>query len=97
VRVNGVAPGAINTDLRGPASLDMHDRSLGDVLTEDAMTGNLPIDRLPNPEDYAAAYVFLAAAAESSHATGSIINIDGGFAARGVGRVRGGDALAKGD
>lgn len=97
VRVNGVAPGVINTDLRGPAALDMQDRSLGEVLSDDVMSGNLPIDRLPNPEDYTAAFVFLAAAGESGHATGSIINIDGGFAARGVGRVRGGDALAKGD
>ncbi len=97
VRVNGVAPGVINTDLRGPAALDMQDRSLGEVLTDDVMSGSLPIDRLPNPEDYTAAFVFLAAAGESGHATGSIINIDGGFAARGVGRVRGGDALAKGD
>lgn len=93
VRVNGVAPGAIATDLRGPRALDMADRSIGDVLKPEMLAGGLPIDRLPAPEDYAAAFVFLAAGAESGHATGSIINIDGGFAARGVSRVRGGDAL----
>lgn len=97
VRVNGVAPGVIRTDLRGPAALDMADRSLGDLLRDDAMAGQLPIDRVPDPEDYTASYVFLAAAAESGHATGTIINIDGGFGARGIGRIRGGDALAKGD
>jgi cis-2,3-dihydrobiphenyl-2,3-diol dehydrogenase len=93
VRVNGVAPGAIATDLRGPRSLDMANRSIGDVLKPEMMAGKMPIDRLPAPEDYTAAYVFLAAAKESGQATGSIINIDGGFAARGVARVRGGDHL----
>jgi cis-2,3-dihydrobiphenyl-2,3-diol dehydrogenase len=93
VRVNGVAPGAISTDLRGPRALDMADRSIGSVLKPEMMKGGLPIDRLPVPEDYAAAFVFLAARGESGHATGSIINIDGGFAARGVSRVRGGDGL----
>jgi cis-2,3-dihydrobiphenyl-2,3-diol dehydrogenase len=97
VRVNGVAPGVIRTDLRGPDALDMADRSLGAVLTDDAVAGRLPIDRVPDPADYAAAYVFLAAASESGQATGSIINIDGGFAARGIGRARGGDALAEGE
>lgn len=60
------------------------------------MAGSLPIDRVPDPADYAAAYVFLAAAAESGQATGSIINVDGGFRARGVGRARGGDDLDPG-
>lgn len=96
VRVNGVAPGVIRTDLRGPAALDMGERALGSVLGDDAMAGSLPIDRVPDPADYAAAYVFLAAAAESGQATGSIINVDGGFRARGVGRARGGDGLAEG-
>jgi len=93
VRVNGVAPGAIATDLRGPSSLDMANRSIGDVLKPEMLTGKMPIDRLPAPEDYTSAFVFLAAAKESGQATGSIINIDGGFAARGVARVRGGDTL----
>jgi len=95
VRVNGVAPGAIATDLRGPSALAMDQVSIGSVLKPELMTGKLPIDRLPRPEDYAAAFVFLAAKAESGHATGSIVNIDGGFAARGVGSVRGGDRLAE--
>jgi cis-2,3-dihydrobiphenyl-2,3-diol dehydrogenase len=93
VRVNGVAPGAIATDLRGPSALDMANRSIGDVLRPEMLTGKMPIDRLPAPEDYTAAFVFLAAAKESGQATGTIINIDGGFAARGVARVRGGDNL----
>jgi cis-2,3-dihydrobiphenyl-2,3-diol dehydrogenase len=97
MRVNGVAPGVIRTDLRGPAALDMAERSLGGVLAEDALAGQVPLDRVPDPADYAAAYVFLAAAGESGHATGSIINIDGGFSARGIGRARGGDTLLQGD
>jgi cis-2,3-dihydrobiphenyl-2,3-diol dehydrogenase len=97
VRVNGVAPGVIRTDLRGPEALDMAERSIGDVLPDDAVAHRLPIDRVPDPAAYAAAYVFLAATGESGHATGSIIHIDGGFAARGIGRARGGDALGEGD
>jgi cis-2,3-dihydrobiphenyl-2,3-diol dehydrogenase len=96
VRVNGVAPGAIATDLRGPRALEMANVSIGDVLKPEMLIGKLPIDRLPKPEDYAAAFVFLASASESGQATGSIINIDGGFAARGVARVRGGDRLTEG-
>lgn len=95
VRVNGVAPGAIATDLRGPRALDMGQRTIGDVLVPEMMKGALPIDGLPAPQDYAAAFVFFASAAESGQATGSIVNIDGGFAARGVSRVRGGDKLAE--
>jgi NAD(P)-dependent dehydrogenase (short-subunit alcohol dehydrogenase family) len=97
VRVNGVAPGVIRTDLRGPQALDLGERSIGAGLADDTLAGSLPIDRVPDPEDYASAYVFLAAAGESGHATGSIINIDGGFSARGLGRARGGDGLATGD
>ena len=44
MRVNGVAPGAIATDLRGPRALDMADRSIGDVLKPEMMKGGLPIE-----------------------------------------------------
>lgn len=94
VRVNGVAPGVIRTDLRGPAALGLEERSIGAMLEDDLLAGSLPIDRVATPADYVAAYVFLAAPGESGQATGSIINIDGGFAARGLGRARGGDALS---
>ena len=93
VRVNGVAPGAIATDLRGPASLRMEDRSISSLPVGDNLKGNLPIDRWAQPEDYAPSFVYLAAGTESGHATGTVINIDGGFAVRGVGRSRGGDGL----
>ena len=93
VRVNGVAPGAIPTDLRGPASLGMEDRSIASIPLADALKGALPLDIAPTPEGYAGAYVYLASRRDSGLATGSIVNIDGGFVARGVGRVRGGDRL----
>jgi len=95
VRVNGVAPGAILTDLRGPAALGMENRSIGSIPLTDALKGLLPLDAVPSPEDYTGAYVFLASKRDSGAATGTIVNIDGGFAARGVGRTRGGDMLAE--
>lgn len=95
IRVNGVAPGAIPTDLRGPVSLDMENRSIASLPLGDALKGRLPLDAVPSPADYTGAYVFLAATRDSGAATGSIVNIDGGFVARGVGRTRGGDKLAE--
>jgi cis-2,3-dihydrobiphenyl-2,3-diol dehydrogenase len=93
IRVNGVAPGAIPTDLRGPASLGMEERSIASVPLAEALKGVLPLDEVPAPDDYTGAYVYLASRRDSGVATGTIVNIDGGFGARGVGRTRGGDRL----
>ena len=93
VRVNGVAPGAIPTDLRGPASLGMAERSIASLPLADALKGALPLDAVPAPDDYTGAYVFLAAKRDAGIATGTVVNIDGGFGARGVGRTRGGSRL----
>src|SRR6185503_18347077 len=77
VRVNGIAPGPIETDLRGPASLGMQDRSISSLgLAEQANTF-VPLERVPTPQEYAAAYVFFAARSETAPATGSILNLDG--------------------
>lgn len=93
VRVNGVAPGAIPTDLRGIATLDQADRSIDAVPLDRIMQDALPIEGVTSPETYAASYVFLAAKAESGSATGSVLQVHGGFDVRGLGRARGGDRL----
>ena len=92
VRVNGIAPGPIETDLRGPASLGMAERSISSLgLAEQASTF-VPLGRVPAPEEYASAYVFFAARGEAAPATGSILNLDGGLGVRGLSRLaRGGD------
>ena len=94
VRVNGVAPGPIATQLKGPASLGMEERRFpGERLTENA-AGFVPLGRMPVPAEYASAYVFFACREDNVPATGSVLNYDGGFGVRGFGdRLRGGDDL----
>ena len=95
VRVNGVAPGPIETDLRGPASLghggplDRQRQPLRAVAAP-----NVPLGRVPATADYAGGYVFLASRRDSRPATGGVLNLDSGIGARGIGRVAGGARLA---
>ncbi len=70
IRVNAVAPGAIQTE--------MADRALGDH--KDYVAGMHPIGRLGRPEEIAAAVVFLASDA-ASFITGVSLPVDGGFTA----------------
>ena len=93
VRVNAVAPGAIPTDLRGPNALDMQDRSITKAFFTGPRDAVLPLSELPTAQAYTGAYVLLGSRENSSMATGAILNFDGGFATRGVRRVRGGDEL----
>lgn len=95
VRVNGVAPGAISTSLKGPASLGMESRTFpGAAMTENA-AGFVPLGRMPTPAEYAGGYVFFSSRRDNVPATGAVLNHDGGFGIRGLGAVpRGGDDLA---
>lgn len=96
VRVNGIAPGAIETDLRGPASLGMEERSISSLGLAEQATSFVPLGRIPAPEEYASAYVFFAARSEAAPATGSILNFDGGLGVRGLSRLsRGGDLKSR--
>jgi NAD(P)-dependent dehydrogenase (short-subunit alcohol dehydrogenase family) len=94
VRVNGVAPGAIPTDLRGPASLGLADSSLSSLPVAELVATALPLPVLVSPEGYTSPYVMLASPDESPNTTGSIVQCDGGFAARGLVSPAGGAALA---
>jgi cis-2,3-dihydrobiphenyl-2,3-diol dehydrogenase len=93
VRVNGIAPGAIETNLAGPASLGMEQRSISSLGLAKVAPDFIPLARVPSPDEYASAYVFFAARGESAPATGSILNFDGGFGIRGLGRLSGGQTL----
>lgn len=69
VRVNAIAPGSIET------------ASLGTVLDDArraAMVAGTPLRRLGDPEDIAAAALWLASAA-GSYVTGKVIEVDGGI------------------
>ena len=93
IRVNGVAPGAIPTDLRGPASLAMQQRSIAQVPLKQMVERGLPLGKLPEPREYTGSYVLLASGENSSTATGGVIICDGGIGIRGFVDAAGGRNL----
>jgi cis-2,3-dihydrobiphenyl-2,3-diol dehydrogenase len=93
VRVNGVAPGPIETDLRGPAALGLEDRSIGAINLSALAAPMMPLGFVPTPAEYAGAYVFLASRRDSRPATGGVLKLDTGIAVRGIGQVAAGQGL----
>jgi cis-2,3-dihydrobiphenyl-2,3-diol dehydrogenase len=94
VRVNGVAPGPIETDLRGPAALGLDQRSIGSINLSSIAAPNVPLGKVPAASDYAGGYVFLASRRDNRPATGGVLSLDTGIAVRGIGRTSGGGNLA---
>jgi len=84
VRVNGIDPGAIRTRLAGPKALGLDGNALSSLPIDDLVAATLPLPKVASPQDYAGYYVLLASDANGGTATVSIINCDGGFAARGL-------------
>jgi 2,3-dihydroxy-2,3-dihydrophenylpropionate dehydrogenase len=98
VRVNGVAVGGMNTDLRGPSSIGLDARSIAESFARSEITGSNPLiplhDASVDPKDFTGPYVLLASRANAGNITGQIIQADGGIAVRGFGdKAAGGDAL----
>ncbi|WP_067840325.1 SDR family NAD(P)-dependent oxidoreductase [Nocardia lijiangensis] len=97
VRVNGVACGGMNTDLRGPETLAMQNRSLSASFAKrGAGSPPPPIplhDSSTDPRDFTAAYVLLASREQSGPITGEAIRVDGGIGVRGFHTSAGGDHL----
>jgi len=93
VRVNGVAPGPIETDLRGPEALGLAQRSIGSINLSSIAPPNLPLGKVPATTDYAGGYVFLASRRDSRPATGGVLSLDTGIAVRGIGRASAGSGL----
>jgi NAD(P)-dependent dehydrogenase (short-subunit alcohol dehydrogenase family) len=86
VRVYGVAPGAVMTTMRGVAAL-------GQTTMPSLQPGNeklIPVQFLPEPEDYAGSYVFLASKENARVMTGITINAYNGFDVRGIQQPIGG-------
>lgn len=83
VRVNGVAPGGtLGTDLRGPRSLGLEEKRLGDRPgRREQLEARTPLRVALNGDDHAGAYVFLASE-RSRGITGEVIRSDGGLSAR---------------
>ncbi|QTQ32044.1 cis-2,3-dihydrobiphenyl-2,3-diol dehydrogenase [Aromatoleum bremense] len=93
VRVNGVAPGGMATDLRGPQSLGMGDRSISSIPLGELLESVLPIGRMPDVREYTGAYVFFANHGDAAPATGAVLNYDGGMGVRGLFSAVGGKDL----
>lgn len=80
VRVNGVAPGATDTSISGPAALNQAQREMNaDTARMEAMAGHILLGRVSNPEDHASLYVTLASRDEAPYVTGAMLVSDGGL------------------
>jgi 2,3-dihydroxy-2,3-dihydrophenylpropionate dehydrogenase len=98
VRVNGVAIGGLRTDLRGPQSAGMGDRSIEQSFarrdSHSAPNEWIPLhDASTDPADSTGPYVLFASRLNSSVITGAVVNADGGIGVRGFATAAGGDAL----
>lgn len=78
IRVNAVAPGLVATDMS---------RALWEGEQEEQEAGLLPLGRLGQPDDIAAAICFLLSPA-SSWTTGQVLDVDGGRLLHGHGPAR---------
>jgi len=80
VRVNGVAPGATDTAISGPASLGQGAREMNaDPARMKTMADHMMLGRIAAPEDHASLYVLLASREESAYVTGAMFLSDGGL------------------
>lgn len=98
VRVNGVAVGGLRTDLRGPESAGLKERSIEHSFAKrDGTRGPnmwLPLhDASTDPEDSTGPYVLLASRRDAGVITGTVIHADGGIGVRGFATAAGGDDL----
>ena len=91
VRVNGVAPGPMLTDVRGPRALGLDQQTLSAVPGIDELAqAALPLQFLASPEDYTGHYVQLASRSNARATTGVVISCDGGLGVRGLQQPAGG-------
>jgi len=76
IRVNGVAPGAMETDLRGPRALGLEGASITEAFPiKQLVQEHSALHRMPLAADYTGTYVLLAARRESSTVTGTVFDL----------------------
>ncbi|WP_043288413.1 3-phenylpropionate-dihydrodiol/cinnamic acid-dihydrodiol dehydrogenase [Paraburkholderia oxyphila] len=90
IRVNGVGPCGMASDLRGPVSLGQQDLRIMDSRTPAAIAGILPLQFFPQPADFTGPYVMLASRANNRVLSGVMINADAGLGIRGIRHAAGG-------
>ena len=93
VRVNGVAPGPIDTDLRGPAALGLSETAISSVNLHRIAAPVVPLARVPAPAEYTGSYVYFASRRDSAPATGGVLICEAGIGVRGIGTVSAGGGL----
>jgi NAD(P)-dependent dehydrogenase (short-subunit alcohol dehydrogenase family) len=83
VRVNGVAPGGVRTDLRGLAAVGQDEQShFADPSIAERLRTNNPLQIALQPSDLAGAYVLLASRTHARGITGIVITADAGSSLR---------------
>lgn len=76
IRVNGVAPGGMATDLRGPDSLGLGDTKITDALPlRELMINHSALQREITAADYTGTYVLLGSRRNSASVTGTVFDI----------------------
>jgi NAD(P)-dependent dehydrogenase (short-subunit alcohol dehydrogenase family) len=82
IRVNGVAPGATDTGIAGPASLAQDRKEMNSDRQRIAMIEpHVPLGFVSQPEDHTGLYVLLASRGNSRYITGTMLVSDGGLTA----------------
>lgn len=80
IRVNSVSPGFMPQSNLGPDALHLTDKAQIDTVVQEmtaVMSNHVPLGRIAEPEDIAAAFVFLASD-EASYINGVNLTVDGG-------------------
>lgn len=90
VRVNGVAPCGMASDLRGPEALGQAQQRIMDSRTPEAIASILPLQFFPAPADFTGPFVLLASRANNRTLSGVMIQADAGLGIRGIRHVSGG-------
>ncbi len=83
VRVNGVSPGATDTEMKSVDGISGRAQPLNHIQGFHENAANaVPLKRMASPSDHAALYVVLASNEQSPMTTGCVIHSDGGWVAR---------------
>ncbi|MCA8292285.1 3-(cis-5,6-dihydroxycyclohexa-1,3-dien-1-yl)propanoate dehydrogenase [Burkholderia sp. AU30198] len=95
VRVNGVGPCGMASDLRGPDALGQSQQRIMDTRTPEAIASILPLQFFPAPADFTGPFVLLASRANNRTLSGVMIQADAGLGIRGIRHVAGGLDVAR--